>query len=384
MSTGTSQVIRVLVFFATNNLSGPGKGLFQLLENIDCNQVEFTVCNFKHPRQETFEFLDVAREKSIDIRLITQRWALDSSMVSQAISIAEDGSYDLVQSHGYKTHILAYLVSRRLRLPWLALSHGWTSENLKIKIYNFIERVMLRFADSAIGVSPDLYSEAARLRGARRTRQILNAIDDHDEPVRVRRTELRHQIGLREADFVIGVFGRLSFEKGQDQLLEAVSRMTGTAQIKVLILGEGNAAHRLQQLAADLEIENRVLFNGYQSNIVDYYHAIDVCVLPSRSEGLPNVVLEAHKNACPVIAFDVGGVGQTISNGETGCLIEPGNIDGLAEKIEWASENQEELRQMANTARGKLFPKFSIDRRCRQFLDEYRVLTAGNEESALR
>ncbi|MDJ0941244.1 MAG: hypothetical protein QNJ00_15900, partial [Woeseiaceae bacterium] len=95
--------LSVLVLFATNNIGGPGKGLFQLIESCDPAEVRFTVCNFRHPEQETFEFLDAAKERGIDIRLIVQRWPLDLSMVRQALDIARSASFDVVQSHGYKT-----------------------------------------------------------------------------------------------------------------------------------------------------------------------------------------------------------------------------------------------------------------------------------------
>ena len=374
MNGKSPTALRVLVFFATNNLSGPGKGLLQLIENTDPTAANFTVCNFRHPEQETFEFLEVFKARGVDIRLIMQRWALDPLMLKQALEIARVGNYDIVQSHGYKTHILAWFVAMKCNLPWVAISHGWTSENLKIRIYNWIERLMIKLPDSVIGVSPHLCSEAEEIRQGGRSRMILNAIDSRSDSIGVPREKLRKQLGVARDEYLLGVFGRLSFEKGQDIFIDAIQKMKHRDRVKAVILGEGNAYERLAEQAAKSGIEKRVLFQGYQPNIIDYYAAIDTYILPSRSEGLPNVVLEAQLHGCPVVAFDVGGVKELICDGTTGYLVPCEDATALAAKIDWAFENLSELRKVANAARESLFPKFSVENRCNEFVDEYNWL----------
>ena len=364
--------LKVLVFFAGNNTGGPGKGLLQLIENMPADAATFTVCNFRHPQQETFEFLEEARSRNVDIRLITQRWALDPGMISQALAIARGDRYDVVQSHGYKTHILAHVVSRRLGIPWIALSHGWTRENVKIRIYNAIERHYLRYADTAIGVSPRLFEEARKLRGGRPSRMILNAIADKALPADSIGRELREALGVSDDTCLIGVFGRLSPEKGQDLFIRAMSRLAATPKIAALLLGDGGQRQRLEQQARESGLADRVRFLGYQEGIERYFSAIDLCVLPSRNEGLPNVVLEAQHAGVPVVAFDVGGVGETIEDGRTGWLVRAGDVDALAERIQQVAADPDTAKFMAREARNSLFPKFSIARRCDSFLAEYR------------
>ena len=372
--------MRVLVFFATNNLSGPGKGLFQLIENTDDNVVNFTVCNFRHPKQDTFEFLEVAKQREVDIRLITQRWALDTRMIKQALQIANAGNYDLVQSHGYKTHILASRVAKACDIPWVAMSHGWTSENLKIRLYNWIERKMLKFPDSVIGVAPDLFAEATKIRKGKRSTLILNAIEKRERSDRQARETVRRSIGIEPDEFAIGVFGRLSFEKGQDLFIDALSQSSQVDRVKAVLLGEGNARGRLVSHAKRCGIECRVLFPGYRSNVNDFYSAIDLYVLPSRSEGLPNVVLEAQLSGCPVVAFDVGGVREVISDGKTGFLVEPGDIASLASRIDWAIGHKNDLQKVADAAYAGLFPKFSVESRCQKFVEEYEQLISQHND----
>lgn len=374
MSIKKNGPINVLVFFATNNIGGPGKGLFQLIKNSDANDVRFTVCNFRHPRQRTFEFLDAARDKGVDIQLITQRFALDPLMIRDALRIAREREFDVVQSHGYKTHILAWIVSKKLGIPWVALSHGWTSENIKIRFYNSLERFFLRLPDSAIGVSTALYDELTDIRKAGRSLLVLNAIEDNHVAPDIDRAFVRKELGVAGDEFLIGVVGRLSHEKGQDQFIEVMRRTKANSKIKAVILGEGHALDNLVNQVREAELQDNIQFIGYQEETSQFFGAMDLCVLPSRNEGLPNVVLEAQLAGVPVVAFDVGGVCEVIDDTNTGWLISAGNVEKMAERIAQLSADPTSLARVAKCALAALFPKFSVSRRCEQFEMEYRVL----------
>lgn len=385
MMRRSAEKIRVLAIMATNNTGGPGKGLFQLIERLD-KEVHYTVCNFRHPQQESFEFLDEAQAKGVQIRLIEQRFAFDPTMIRSALRIARESGFDIIQSHGNKTHALGWITARRLGIPWVAVSHGWTAETLKVKIYNVIGKLMMKLADSAISVSPALHSETVALRGKSRSVMILNAIEQ-SEIASTSAGTLRKALGFSDNDFVIGVFGRLSHEKGQDLLINALARLSPGSPATVAFVGEGATKDALAVEARKLGIEKRVRFLGYQKNVLDYFRAADLCVLPSRAEGLPNVLLEAQLTGCPIVAFDVGGVREVVVDGKTGFLVPPGDVEALAERIDWAIQNKHELREISNNARKSLFPRFSVERRCNEFMSEYEWLLnderrglVGNEE----
>ena len=370
--TRIDRPIRVLDFFATNDLSGPGKGIIQLIENTDPEIVTHVVCNFRHPKQKTFEFLEVTREKGIEIELITQRFALDFNMVSQATEIAKRGNFDVVVSHNYKTNLLAWRVSRRLQLPWIAISHGWTAENFKIRIYNWFERLLLRLPNLAIGVSPSLGAELCEIRGRKPSLVILNAIEKTQVGRNESKLSLRHELGIDEDRFVLVVVGRLSFEKGQDQLLESIRGLSILQNILLLVVGDGVMRGSLEDRVQRYGLNRNVRFVGYTNDVERYFAASDLCVLPSRSEGLPNVILEAQQMMCPVLAFDVGGVGVTIEDGRTGFLVPDGSTDEMAKAIDWLYQHPAERAQIARNAKKALFPKFSVTTRCQEFIDAYR------------
>lgn len=144
--------------------------------------------------------------------------------------------------------------------------------------------------------------------------------------------------------------GRLSRMKGLDLLLDAFSRLENKA-IRLRLIGPSVPELDVPVLARSLGVEDRVEIVGElpQAQIAAYYQAASLLVHPSRSEGLPCVLVEALLSGCPVVATNVGGISELVS-AETGALVEPDNAEALAQAIArglagaWSPES---LRQRA-------------------------------------
>ena len=376
---GNNNPPRVLVLFDSERIGGPGKGLLQLISSARRHD-GFTICSFRHPNEEPSEFSEAVGALGVESRTIYQRFALDPLMIRQALKIAHDGHFQVVQSHGYKTHLLAAIVSRVMNVPWLAVSHGWTNENTKVRLYHWLDKVLLRLPDTVVAVSPTLQGTIERLRPDARTVTILNAVDPQrmsdgkvdDAEIRAR---IRDELGVGSSDFLLGVIGRLSPEKGQDLILRALARLEGNSgRPRVVFLGEGPEGERLKSLARVLNVTDQVIFAGYRPAIHEYLRAMDLVVLPSRSEGLPNVVLEAQASGKPVVAYRVGGVAETIDHGETGWLVTPEDTEALSRAIRHVMRSPEEAERVGKDAARRLFPRFSVETRCRAFAYEYQRL----------
>jgi glycosyltransferase involved in cell wall biosynthesis len=133
--------------------------------------------------------------------------------------------------------------------------------------------------------------------------------------------------------------GRLSHQKGYDVLLKTISRLDEIFHLH--IVGDGKEKEKLLNLSKELKIKDRIHFLGFQKNPYRYMSQASLLILSSRYEGLPNVVLEANACGLPVIAYDCpGGTGEIVKNGINGFLIECGDIDKLALKIEDAIKRE--------------------------------------------
>ena len=132
--------------------------------------------------------------------------------------------------------------------------------------------------------------------------------------------------------FILGV-GRLSYEKGFDQLIAAFQR-SRAEDTDLLIAGEGAEFTKLEQQIASLNLQDKVKLVGLKENLYDYYSQAELFVLPSRNEGYPNALIEAMSTGCSCIAMDCEfGPSEIIKHHQNGLLVEDRNIEKLSKAI---------------------------------------------------
>jgi glycosyltransferase involved in cell wall biosynthesis len=168
---------------------------------------------------------------------------------------------------------------------------------------------------------------------------------------------------------------RLSMEKGIDVLLKAWAEvMASHPFLKLTIAGQGPLEHSLKKLCQDLRLTDSVEFLGSIPNLNEQWSNADLFVLPSRSEGLSNALLEAMSYGLPCIATNVGGNSELIREdeqkkiipgkfiiGRNGLLINPDDVEGLSEALLYFIENGLERQKMGNRARLYIQENYSID-----------------------
>jgi len=364
----------VLIIIASHIIGGPGRGLFQLLKYASPDRFNYVLCNFNVANYKgEFEFKKQAEENGINIELINQKYMFDPGMIWQAYKLIKDNDINIIQTHGYKGHIIGFILSIILNIKWIAMVHGWTYENKKIRMYNKLELFLLRYPHAVITVSPVLYKTLVKRRGERRTtKMILNAIDEYDIRGSITKKNIRINNNLSQNDFVIGVFGRLSPEKGHKYLIEALAICTDKyPEIRLLILGDGPEKDNLIKLTQRHGLDKIVIFCGHKSNVRDYYDAINLLILPSLTEGVPNVVLEAMSLCKPVIATDVGGVSEIITDGFNGWIIKPGDANAIVNILDKILYAKQDIVSVGIKARDSLYPKFSTKKRADDIIQIY-------------
>lgn len=371
-----------MILIATDAVGGPGKGLFQFLTRVGHGDLHYELCNFQLGESRLTPFMEEARRRGVDVTYIRQRHSFDPSIFSQALQIFDRQGFDIVQSHGYKSHAAAWYIASRRNVPWIAYTHGATDENIKIRIYNLLERFLLRSPDVAVGVSPQLLETLIHIRGDdRRSELVLNAVDPAEIRRRGKAQPVRSQYGIEEGHFLIGSFGRLSPEKGHDLLLAAVAEAKrSVSQLRLIVAGDGQLEDELRRRAVELGLENDVTFVAHRSNIGDYLDAIDLLVLPSRSEGLPNIVLESMSQETPVLATNVGAVGEIIRNDENGWIVPSEDPMALAGALVRIADNRARLPEVGRIARKSLTPKFCPEARARRMLSIYSDVLLANHQ----
>ncbi|QDI91619.1 glycosyltransferase [Salicibibacter halophilus] len=164
---------------------------------------------------------------------------------------------------------------------------------------------------------------------------IHNPIDVENIQEKMNETlEAEHEHLFDTEDKVIVTAGRLVEQKDQQTLLKAFSAMQTRVKSRLVILGEGPLQASLQQQAAELNIETRVHFIGFQNNPYRYFHKADVFVLSSKHEGFSHVIAEALATGTPVVSTNCrSGPAEVLQDGAFGSLCEVGNDVQMAEQI---------------------------------------------------
>jgi glycosyltransferase involved in cell wall biosynthesis len=260
------------------------------------------------------------------------------SVVRELTGLLHATATDVVLCHGYKAHLLGRLAARRLGLPAVAVSRGWTGESTRVKVYEWVDRRHLRFMDHVVCVSEGQAAKVRRWCGVPEPRLSvirnsarLSAFEKADPTARERLLSFFPGAGVSQ---IVLAAGRLSPEKGFDVLVEAAATVCREhPRAGFVLFGEGTLREALQRKIAALGLDQRFRMPGFRDDLDTLIGAADVVVLPSFTEGLPNIALEASAAGVPVVATAVGGTPEAIADGETGLLVPSGDPGAIATRV---------------------------------------------------
>ena len=270
---------------------------------------------------------------------------------------------DVLLCHGYKAGLIGRIAARRSKKPVVAVSRGWTYESLKVRLYELLDRINLRWMDRVVCVS---HGQAAKVRKAgvaeRKIVVIPNAIEASrfasDDPSA--RQELE-ALFARPPRRIVGAAGRLSTEKGFSVLVDAAERVTcSLPDVGFVLFGEGVLRPALSQQITSRGLSDRFLLAGFRSDLDRLLPRLDLLVQSSFTEGMPNVVLEACAAGVPVVATAVGGTPEILESPASDLLVPPGDPEALAERIRSVLADDQRRLDLAGRAREHVLGRFTF------------------------
>lgn len=229
-----------------------------------------------------------------------------------------------------------------------------------------VERLLARRTDRIITVGERQREEIARFHIAPSDKLVAIPLGlELDEFLRADqyRGELRRELGLPVDAPLIGIVARLVPIKAHEYFLRAAPGITQAVPgARFLIVGDGERRSELETMAADLGIADRTIFLGWRSDLVRVYADLDVVVLCSLNEGSPVALIEALAAGRPVVATDVGGVGDIVRHEETGLLVLPRDSAGLAAAVIRLLKDRQLATALGTSGRKCVYPRHSSAR----------------------
>ena len=316
-------------------------------------------------------FLEKLEASGIAARMIGHSNPRFLGMVGDVVRELRHERANLLVCHGYKAGVIGWFAARRVGIPVIAVSRGWTAHTLKVRAYETLDRTMLQRMAGVVCVSAGQAAKVART-GLRRDR--LHVIHNSVDPTRFRGRDAAGRAILEglfptPPGVIIVAVGRLSPEKGFDQLVEAARTIVrGSGEhIGIVLIGDGPDRRKLEKQVVAAGLESTVAFAGFRTDVDRLLPSADILVQSSYTEGLPNVVLEAYAAGIPVVATDVGGTGEIIDDRVTGFLVRPGDPAALARRIIELAGSPELRQDMGERGRSLVRTHFSFARQANQY-----------------
>lgn len=323
------------------------------------------------------EFVRTFRDFGISVETIPERRRFDLSVIPALRNFVAESQPDILITHSVKSHFLMWRSRLWKKYPWIALHHGYTTTDGKMRVYNRLDRWSLSKADVVLTVCRAFAHELANIIGIPGENILVrhNAIRPSPPASGSEIESLRQRYGLAEDDQIILAIGRLSKEKAQIDLINAFNRLceiNAETKARLLIVGDGPERESLQTAAKNSSFSERIIFPGQVSDVRPLYAIADVFVLPSHSEGSPNVLLEAMAAHVPVVATAVGGVPEIVENETSALLVPPHDPALLAQAIGRVLVDRELGERLTQTAAGLISSNHAPEQHAQALIAIYR------------
>lgn len=340
---------------------------------IDC------ACLFmRPPRDPGFATLELkAAACGAEIIGIDDNGPSDWRVIQQCIRICRERNVTVWHGHDYKSNAIGLIVRMFHRMHLVTTAHGWVRFTSRTPLYYKIDRLSMKLYEQIICVSQDLYDSCrASGIGEKKLHQIDNAIVLEDYSTAEPTLRDKARFGFDSQRILIGAVGRLSEEKGFHHLINAVSRLIIDGHpIGLIIAGEGHLREQLQRQINELELQDHVRLAGFMNDPRELYQAIDLFVLSSLREGLPNVVLEAMASQRAVVTTNCNGIPQLVQHEQNGLVVPTDDENSLYRAIRKCVLADIQRTELAAAGRRTIEERFCFDHRMSKVVDVYRQLS---------
>ena len=371
--------MRILQLISSSGFFGAEKVMLQLSGLLSDSGYEVYSGVLSNKAGSHMDFVRAAEKKGMRVKVFDCRGKFDVRAIKKLRTFIKKEQIDLVHSHGYKSNFYVLAAACGLNIKKVTTCHNWISCSSKMKVYEYIDKFLLRNFDQVAAVSENVRNEIyAAGVSVDKVDLIKNGIDIDTYAFCSQKPDLKKSFGISAGDLVVGSVGRLSEEKGHEYLIKAFSQVViDHPDYKLLIVGDGVLRESLELLVRSLEIQDKVIFTGIRDDIPELLNIMDIFVLPSLTEGMPLALLEAMAAGKVVIASKVGEIPDIIDDQFNGGLVSPKDIDALSRAIAKLIKSGETRKTFGDRACEKVNSNFSAQNMAQQYMCLYGSVLNG-------
>jgi glycosyltransferase involved in cell wall biosynthesis len=353
--------MRVVHLMASPFYGGPERQMLGLARHLP-REVESRFLSFAE-RGLAQAFLDEVRRHGFEAKALLHNTPHFLACIREVADELRNVQADLLTCSGYKPDLIGWRAARRVGIPVISISHGWTAATWRVRGYEKLDKIALRWLDAVVCVS-NAQAEKVRAAGVPEAKivTIQNAIgeDAFVEPDATVRAEMLRWFAAPPR-WLIGAAGRLSREKGFSVFVEAAALvMQRRPEAGFVLFGDGPLRPELERSIAARGLQGRFLLAGFRNDLHRILPNLDVAVMSSYTEGLPVILLETGAAGVPTVATAVGGIPEVMDDGQSGFLVPAGDAKSLAQRIVALLENDAQRQAMGRAARERVRRDFSF------------------------
>ncbi|MFL6448762.1 MAG: glycosyltransferase family 4 protein [Bryobacteraceae bacterium] len=368
--------MRVLILITRSERGGAQIHVLDLIRTLQQTAQPILACG-----DEGF-LTEEARKLGIEVHVIPElvhpiRPGKDLRAALATVGVIRKVQPDVIHAHTAKAGLIGRLAGMLTRTPSCYTVHSWSfvgcNSALVRRVAIWIERAMRICGGTVIDVCHSNFVLARKMRvvTARRHVLIRNGMPD---------TELRAQHRQQNTVRLL-MAARFVDQKDQSTLLRALAAVHGPWQLT--LAGDGPTRRTVEQLSKNLGLENRVHFVGNIGHVEQLMAEADIFVLSTCYESLPLSIIEAMRAALPVIATDVGGISELVTDGVTGHLAPLKDDSALREPLVRLIESREDRIRMGQNGRIRYERHFRLSTMVGNVLSLYRDFSGRPDGTSL-
>jgi glycosyltransferase involved in cell wall biosynthesis len=364
--------LRVLHMRTVNGTGGgPDKTILKSCEHLSRAGHQARAFYMLDRRNNTGALESAARELGVGIDAAMEDGPISFSTLTEFDRVLKAGDYQIVHAHDYKSNVLARLMRLRHKYKIVATAHGYNPTSRRELVYYRLERWMFKLADAVIAPTRNMDGLLLGFGvNSKRLHIIHNGIETRG------RERPAHQMRTGPARLLY--LGRLSEEKDPVNLLMAVSLLRRDGiDVVATLAGDGPERQRVEAKIRELKLGQYVRLLGFVNDVMPLLAEADVLVNPSRTECMPNAILEAMWAGVPVVATDVGGVGEMLRDEVDGLLCPAEDAGMLATGVKRVLADSALAKKLLASATERVMNEFTFEKHMEKTLDLYRRLLAG-------
>lgn len=356
-----NEKIKIIHILDSLNIGGLENGIVNLINGSDDNEFIHEICCLKRSGAAAKRI-----KKNIKIYELNKKEGNDWGLYYRLVKLIKRAKPDIIHTRNWGAidGLIAAKIAGVKKI--IHGEHGWNNCDPKgmNKKRRIIRKGLSVHVDRFIAVSHDLGSwlrESCWIK-SEKISTIINGVDVEKYNPKGDGKRIRSVLGLKD-EVILGTVGRLDPIKNFDILIQAFSELKyGRNKVKLLIAGEGKERKKLERIASETGVKDRVVFLGERDDLSNIYKIMDVFILPSRNEGISNTILEAMATGIPVIAAKVGGNVELIEHNITGLLVSPESADAIKKALSFYLTHPEIMKEQGRNARNKAVTNFSLSK----------------------